>query len=298
MVKPGPKPTKGIKRQCKTCSKEFVARKRDVDAGKAKFCSKECWVENKRTDNAIVQLNCETCKKEFLLYRSQATSARRFCSNECSAVSQQSAVTCKCQQCGNDFEVWPSKAKGIKKAKFCSKACSNKGQSYPKPPPLKRCVCKTCGHVFLELLGRERKYCSNKCSTIALRKPDSQKKRRRGKEHGIWALAVLKRDKKCFKCGVIEQLQAHHIEHWKDCPEKRFDLDNGVALCVYCHHSQHPNIPLEKFISTGGVSVRHCVVCESAFVSRTKDQRACGRKCGARLNADGRLSKKQRGQAG
>ena len=258
MARRGPK-LKSIARQCNVCSKEFRARKRDVDAGKAKFCSKECWVEHKRTDNAMVQLKCEVCEKEFSLYRSQANSTRRFCGNECSAASRISFVVCKCQQCGKDFEAQPSKANSSKKVKFCSRACSSQGQGHKPPPTTKRVLCGTCGCVFIETLGRDRKYCSNKCCTVALRKPDSKKKPRRGKDHAIWALAVLKRDKKCFKCGATERLQAHHIEHWKDCPEKRFDLENGVALCVYCHHSQHPNIPLEKFVSVGGVSVRYCV---------------------------------------
>jgi hypothetical protein len=290
MARPGPK-LKTIEKQCKVCNKEFRARQRDIDAGKAKFCSKDCWVEHKRTDNAIVQLPCEGCGESFALYRSQATQARRFCSRECSAASQKITVTCKCKKCGSDFEAWSSKANGEKKAKFCSRACSSKGQGHKKRPPPKRFVCKTCGHVFLEKMGRERKYCSNKCCAIALRKPDKDKAEKRGSDHSKWAIAVLKRDKKCLKCGATEKLQAHHIEHWRTCPEKRLDLDNGATLCAYCHHSQHPYIPLEKFLHLGGASVKHCVVCESAFVSRDKEQRACSRKCGGALSASRRKSK-------
>lgn len=285
---PGPKPTR-LTRQCEICSKDFLARKRDVDAGKAKFCSKACWVAHKRTSNALVLRTCATCGKEFQLYQSQANASRRFCSNECSGLFQRSRVTCECKHCGSDFETIPSKANGKKRAKFCSRECSSKGQKHNQGPPPKRVVCQACGKVFIETLGRERKYCSNKCCTDSLRKPDSQKAEKRGKEHAKWALKVLRRDRRCVRCGTTKDLQAHHIEHWKTHPDKRYDTDNGATLCMYCHHAQHPNIPLSKFTELGGVSVRYCVVCESAFVARKKDQRACGRKCWARLNADGRL---------
>ena len=37
----------------------------------------------------------------------------------------------------------------------------------------------------------------------------------------------------CFKVDV--KLNAHHIFHYVDYPEKRFDIDNGITLC-FDHH--------------------------------------------------------------
>lgn len=267
-----------LPRVCKVCGTEFLARQREIDRGKAKFCSKECWVTHKSTDNALVQLVCETCGQTFQLYQSQATSSRRFCSHKCSAVPTQNKVTCECKQCGQEFQAVPSS-----KRLFCGRECSSKGQGYKQGPPAKAFVCKACGKVFLEEFGRERKYCSNKCCTSTFRKADKTSTDRRGKDYGKWALAVLKRDKRCVRCGATNRLQAHHIKHWKAFPEHRHDVDNGVTLCVYCHHAQHPKIPLEKFVSLGGVSVRYCVFCEEAYVSRTKTQRTCSRKCAQQL---------------
>lgn len=273
---------------CKQCGTEFLAKSSEIRRGRGKFCSKECYVTHKIANNALVQVECQTCGKAMKMYQVQAKS-RRFCSSECSAKSRRSTVTSKCKLCGKEFDSWQSNAR-----QFCSRKCSSNGQGHKQRPPAKRCVCQKCGKVFLEEFSRDRKYCTHKCATDALRKPGAQKTRRRGKEHLQWALAVLKRDKKCVRCGAIENLQAHHVEHWKTYPEKRYDVENGATLCVHCHHAQHPNIPLKNFIAVGGVSVRYCVVCESAYVARRKDQRACSRKCGARLIADGRLSKKQR----
>lgn len=278
-----------VPRDCKQCGDEFLAKSSEIRRGSGKFCSKKCYVAYKLTNNAMVQVECQTCGKAMKMYQVQAKS-RRFCSSECSAESQRNTVTCKCKLCGKEFESWKSNAR-----QFCSRKCSAKGQGRKERPPAKRIVCQACGKVFLvEEFNRDRKYCTHKCATDSLRKSDIQKARRRGKEHLQWALAVLKRDKKCVRCGAIENLQAHHVKHWKKCPEKRFDVENGATLCVYCHHAQHPNIPLKNFVAVGGVSVRYCVVCESAYVSRSKVQRACSRKCGARLTADGRLSKKKR----
>jgi len=270
-----------VLRACKVCGKEFLARHRDIERGKAKFCSQKCWLVHKSTNNALVPCKCETCGKKFRLYQSWVDRGiGKFCSNECSAASRTKTVTCKCNRCGKEFEAWPSKAR---KAKFCSRECSSKGQGHKKRPAAKRFVCQACGKVFIEKLGRERVYCSNKCCTHAFRKSDKKSTDRRGKDYAKWALAVMKRDKRCVRCGATEKLQAHHIKHWKEFTDHRYDMDNGVALCIYCHHAQHPSIPLEKFVALGGASVRYCVLCEGAYVSRRKQQRTCSRTCGNRL---------------
>ena len=52
---------------------------------------------------------------------------------------------------------------------------------------------------------------------------------------------VFERDKytcqNCFKRGCT--LNAHHLDAWNKFPEKRFDVKNGIALCVYCHRAFH-----------------------------------------------------------
>ncbi len=51
-----------------------------------------------------------------------------------------------------------------------------------------------------------------------------------------WENQVKERDEhKCRKCGSNEKLAAHHIKPWKDFPESRFDIGNGLTLCNSCH---------------------------------------------------------------
>lgn len=51
-----------------------------------------------------------------------------------------------------------------------------------------------------------------------------------------WREAVIKRDKVCKCCGGEKHLEAHHICSWKDYPDMRIDITNGVTLCKLCHH--------------------------------------------------------------
>lgn len=39
--------------------------------------------------------------------------------------------------------------------------------------------------------------------------------------------------------SVGGNLNAHHIERWSEAPDLRFDVDNGVSLCVTCHAQRH-----------------------------------------------------------
>lgn len=55
-----------------------------------------------------------------------------------------------------------------------------------------------------------------------------------------WSKSVRKRDGfRCVDCGDGGRLHAHHVLSWKDYPEKRFDVDNGVTVCVACHEVRH-----------------------------------------------------------
>jgi len=56
-----------------------------------------------------------------------------------------------------------------------------------------------------------------------------------------WRNEVFKRDNyTCVECGVKGNINAHHIKEWHQYPELRFDLDNGITLCVECHVKKHP----------------------------------------------------------
>lgn len=59
-------------------------------------------------------------------------------------------------------------------------------------------------------------------------------------EHRAWSAAVKRSyDHKCAICGATEGLVAHHLESWDWCPEHRYDVHNGVCLCMPCHKGFH-----------------------------------------------------------
>ena len=43
----------------------------------------------------------------------------------------------------------------------------------------------------------------------------------------------------CQVCGSKTNLQAHHIESYNSCVEKRSDVTNGITLCKNCHQNFH-----------------------------------------------------------
>lgn len=56
-----------------------------------------------------------------------------------------------------------------------------------------------------------------------------------------WRKAVFKRDNwTCQKCGKTNcALNSHHIKHWAKFPELRYDISNGITLCLKCHKEKH-----------------------------------------------------------
>ena len=54
-----------------------------------------------------------------------------------------------------------------------------------------------------------------------------------------WMFSVKKRDG--WKCRIINadckgRLESHHILNWKEYPELRYEINNGITLC----HAHHP----------------------------------------------------------
>lgn len=66
-----------------------------------------------------------------------------------------------------------------------------------------------------------------------------------------WRTNVYKRDN--FKCKIANQdcdgrLEAHHILGWKDYPELRYEVNNGITLCH--HHHPRKRVDETKLIPT------------------------------------------------
>ena len=63
---------------------------------------------------------------------------------------------------------------------------------------------------------------------------------RKSEEYQNWRKDVFERDGYlCTNCGAKGILHAHHIKEFAKYPELRFDVSNGVTLCVPCHKIVH-----------------------------------------------------------
>ena len=72
--------------------------------------------------------------------------------------------------------------------------------------------------------------------------PEYHGRDRRTFEYTNWRKEVFERDNyTCQKCGkhggVL--LNAHHIQNWKDNPQERYKVENGITFCESCHQKFH-----------------------------------------------------------
>jgi len=130
--------------------------------------------------------------------------------------------------CGNNFYVWPSRIN----AKFCSRKCSNKSKigisSWNKGLMGYR---KGIKHSWIP---KGDKHWSWKGGPKFWKKDD----RHNDSIYIGWVLQVKNRDG--WKCKInnkycIGKIVAHHILPWRDYPELRYNVNNGITLCQ-AHH--------------------------------------------------------------
>jgi 5-methylcytosine-specific restriction endonuclease McrA len=173
-------------------------------------------------------------------------------------------VTVTCEECGTQEQVRPYRAATYR---FCSYACKAKwrmkhwrGDKNPKwTGGVREKVCQYCGKTFAQHRRRaisvfaKQKFCSKKCADkggLRYFGPDNAKwtgnprRKHRKSKHGAWARVVISPDgAKCQVCRVQGvELHAHHIKSYKEHPELRWDLSNGVTVCHSCHWDIHGSV--------------------------------------------------------
>ncbi len=135
-----------------------------------------------------------------------------------------------CRKCGTE----------ITKGRVFCVVCSPIGKGK------KHLRCKHCGKTVW-VIRQRKSYCSVQCRYAALkgkgnpryidgRKP-LNKRLRESKSYAWWRTSVFERDNyTCQRCGQVGwKLNAHHIRSFALHPPLRFDVDNGVTLCLACH---------------------------------------------------------------
>lgn len=102
-----------------------------------------------------------------------------------------------------------------------------------------KCSCGNISKITLNalLLGAKCEECmKNKIYTIS----DNHKGiLRMSEEYFQWRTDVFEKDN--YTCQCCSQhggkLNAHHLDGWHWCEEKRFDIENGATLCRDCHNN-------------------------------------------------------------
>lgn len=181
-----------------------------------------------------MQCVCQTCKKEFTAYRTKGKAAK-FCSGSCYGKYRSEALRGAanfrwqggerqkvCQHCRQPFSWNQREAISVFRAKkFCSKPCADQG-----------------GFRFS---GEQHPNY----------RPEARRKNRGGSHHK-WVNAVVSRDlATCQHCGATGvELHAHHVKSYKDHPELRFDVSNGITLCYACHWQVHATASTENPVNS------------------------------------------------
>ena len=161
----------------------------------------------------------------------------------------------QCKQCSKEFHVIPTR---VGTAKFCSLGCRFEwrktnftGQNNPNYRGGHFKPCQECGKEFWVIPATEhKKFCCKPCADKGGFRYSGEahpnyredaRRRNRGGHHHAWVNAVISRDKAtCQYCGATGvELHAHHIKSYKDHPDLRFDVSNGITLCFLCHWTVH-----------------------------------------------------------
>lgn len=185
-------------------------------------------------------MTCKDCQAHL-----KVRGIRRLTQTRCSPCYQKSRHKAFCKDCGikrihstnircaKCFSIWHSGERngswkgGLPKCKKCERTLS----VYLNSSQYDTGLCQGC------YKGAETKRWNPK-----LLNEDRMRKRSILPGYTDWRISVFERDGySCQKCGDNKggNLVAHHLDNWKDNPEKRLATVNGITLCSDCHRAFH-----------------------------------------------------------
>lgn len=182
----------------------------------------------------MVDISCQYCGKIFQVHPCRENTAK-YCSHYCSGMGIRKCgensymwkggeKEVKCFFCGESIKRKPSELKKYKKS-FCGKECLSKyqrtikGEKHPN-----------WGKKRLDMMGVNNPSWNGGTSFL-------DKSRHSDPKYIDWRKTVFSRDNyTCQGCGRYNgYLEAHHIKPWRDYPELRYEVDNGITYCLQCH---------------------------------------------------------------
>jgi len=203
-------------------------------------------------------------------------------------------ITAKCVLCGAEFTrplAWTTRRTKYKAGQFCSRTCSQKGQSHPSRTMI-AATCVICGSGFQYKKGLtgSHELCSRKCAWISNGKKESgplHHNWKGGESRSFQCKRVIETAKKqkgqCERCGSTENRQGHHKEHYSKAVELRAEASNIEVLCSACHAKEHPElanmIQIPRIRSGVMISCRWCGTAYYVTKSRIGKAKYCSKLC-------------------
>lgn len=210
---------------CDYCNKPIRVDISKQKRNKHYFCSKECFSKWQKKNlvgenasnykNALNIYVCEKCGKSFMSYHKN----RKYCSTTCKNNSLTNRIDLTCDYCKNKYMIPKSQYDWHQNRGYVHNFCSQK--------------CKSDFYTGLN----HPNYIEDRSML-----KDEEHTERQSTKMKEWRETVFLRDKyTCQICGNKSSkgnpivLNAHHIKKFKDYPELRYDVHNGITLCASCH---------------------------------------------------------------
>ena len=184
---------------------------------------------------------CSNCGENVERRPSMFEGENVFCSTKCESIFKTDKKNVECAFCGDEIRKVNSQ---INNNNFCSIDCrtsfySGKQHGMSNSRYIQCYHCKDDFKRPESHINKDKNFCSKECYHEYIKTNDNRNSNKAKK----WRNDIRNRDNwTCQDCGEKkENIEAHHIKKWKDNPDKRFEMDNGVSLCLECHYLRHKN---------------------------------------------------------
>ena len=148
---------------CIQCGKKFKVKLYKKDT--AKFCSKECYWENKKgkPKGEWFTKICPSCGKEFITLKSRE---KKYCSEKCNHERNENYIIYKCDACKKEMRIKKTLYQDLLEDKRKSITCSRECAAIIKHTG-HDIICDNCGKSFYRrqyhIDLHEHQFCSSKC---------------------------------------------------------------------------------------------------------------------------------------
>lgn len=194
-----------------------------------------------------IKIKCEFCGAITEVIKRGKKQQQRFCNSKCHGATLRQHRYC--MVCNGNLPYMNKE--------FCSKKCYGKFRVNKKLPdhhikslslakkgkPIKHLIANKeaiCKKISAALTGKAQPWNRGAAhpNYIDGGKAQYQRQKAMGRvEYKSWRRAIFERDD--FTCQICfikgGKLNADHIKPWASYPNLRYDLNNGLTLCVACH---------------------------------------------------------------